>query len=250
MTAAPAKVPEELQEIPDLEDWGALIGRLGGWVSRAQGVVPSQVSSVVALDFAGLGAVGRAGSGPQGLIFEEGFRRWVVAVLVADWATYPLPEDRVDLVRLLLVMQGFPQGFRLWLAHTNDGFVPVGYTGWYPIPEAHLLALDAGQPPPADRLFLPLPELPAENRAVYLFNYGIVPQLKGTPYAQQLMRAYAEDLQRLGPTGLAALVVSPDGQRVAERFGMGRRLSLSRDGAPPEGVFVGRVGLSARPKQS
>jgi len=58
----------------------------------------------------------------------------VNSALLADWLVYVDPADRVDYHRLKRIMEMFPAGFRVWfLRITPNEFVPVGYTGWYPL---------------------------------------------------------------------------------------------------------------------
>jgi hypothetical protein len=62
------------------------------------------------------------------------WQRFASAVFLADWACYSRVADRADFDRLLYVLACFPVGFRLWMCRLPGGnWMPVGYTGWYPI---------------------------------------------------------------------------------------------------------------------
>jgi len=180
---------------------------------------------------------------PLGRHGDPTWRAFVSAVYLADLASYPEPSSQVDFPRLLHVMHAFPRGFRLWSAEVpGAGRLPVGYSGWYPISEASFTALSRDGESRSDRLVAPLAD-DASGGFLYLFNFSVVPQLKGTSAARRLLQAYASDVNAAEPRGLAAITVSPEGVRVVERFGL-RRAGTVRGEGGEEAVFV-----TARPRQ-
>lgn len=230
-------VLETLEDIPDLTDPDAPI-----WVEqqieRAKALVPTETANVRTID----GSEFVDCSGPLGCYGSRAWRAFTLAILVADWVCYPLLADRVDFVRLMFVLDRFPQGFRLWLMRDEWGFVPIGYTGWFPIEETVFQRIASGRPPLVDRALVPLrASSPGGYR--YLFNYSLAPGLKSyrapsgerlgaaSPIASSMMQRYAQDVQATAPAGLTAITVSGDGSRVAERFGMRATGELEVDGA-------------------
>lgn len=169
--------------------------------------------------------------GPLGRHGDPRFRAFALATFLADLACYPEPVDQVDLARLLYVMDVFPRGFRLWGAETPAlGWVPVGYSGWYPIAPVTFELLEQRAASLRDRMVAPLPAVEPGGSFLYVFNFSVVPALRGTPTAGRLVRGLAEDLSATPHRGLAAITVSPEGARVVERFGMRRTGTLIVDG--------------------
>jgi hypothetical protein len=155
------------------------------------------------------------------------------AALVADHVCYLTGEDRADFPRLRAAILGYPEGFRLY--YMDDA--PVGYTGLYPIaPDIfdrlhdapHMLRHRGDMMPARD------------GRHIYLFNYSIAPAFRKTAYSRAMMQDYAAAVRGLDCKGLAAVTVSKDGARVAERFGLRYRGDMTHDGAP-EGVYALRL---------
>ncbi|EYF03069.1 hypothetical protein [Chondromyces apiculatus] len=182
-----------------------------------------------------------APAAPFGRYTDAAWRKTVLAVLLADWACYAMPGDQVSFARLVQVLEVFPAGFRLWWAEVpGAGWLPVGYTGWFPIQEVTFETLVSRAGELRDRTLTVLPVVDPEGSFVYLFNYSIVEPLRKTPCARRLLRALAEDLEHISLRGLAAITVSEDGIRVAERFGMGRSGVIWVAGAPDQ-VFTRRM---------
>jgi hypothetical protein len=178
--------------------------------------------------------------GPLGRHADPRWRAFVLGTFLADLASYPEPVDQVDLARLLYLMHVFPRGFRLWGAEAPDlGWVPVGYSGWYPIAETSFARLAQPVPSLRDRLVPALPEVAPGGSFLHVFNFSVVRALRGTVASKRLVRALAADLAGERALGLSAITVSPEGARVCARFGMERTGSLVVDGCE-EGVFTRR----------
>lgn len=155
---------------------------------------------------------------------DPAWRSSLTGLFAADWACYHSPADRVEFERLHSVLSVFPQGFTLSALSVGDVMVPVGYTAWYPIEPAIYEALEETPHIIKHRGFIrPLPALPKDDPAIYLFNYSIVPSFKKTPFSKAMLAEFAQSVRASGAGRMAAITVSPEGRRVARRFGMEER---------------------------
>jgi hypothetical protein len=226
-------------ELADFSDWDALPGRIAGVVEQARGVT---LTDKIAASFA---AIEDEPASAPGLIGRYGDARWrglVGATFVADLACYAEPADQVSFDRLVEAMRVFPRGFRVWGARTcGAGWLPLGYTGVIPIAAATFERFEQGAASLGGPAITALPAVPPGGSFLYLFNFSVVPGLRGTPLAARVIKAFAEDVRRMPHRGLAALTVSRDGERVAARFGMAARGRVGA-GAAHETVFACRVG--------
>ncbi|AKT39488.1 hypothetical protein [Chondromyces crocatus] len=179
---------------------------------------------------------------PFGRYGHSRWRKLVLATLLADWACYPTPGDQVSFARLLQVMETFPEGFRVWWAELpGEGWLPVGYTGWVPIQEVTFDHLETRAAALRVRTLPVLPAVDPEGAYIYLFNYSIIGPLRKTSCSRRMMRALAMDIEALPLRGLAAITVSEEGARVAERFGMAESGVIGVDGTPDR-AYTRRVG--------
>lgn len=186
---------------------------------------------------------------PFGAHASPEWRRFAMAALLADWAAYPEPADRVDFARLLSVLAAFPAGFRVWLAQVGGRTLPIGYTGWYPIPRADYELLTHAPERVEHRGFTrPLSAFGRGESFVYIFNYSIIPALHGTAHSRTLLSALTQELAALPIVGAAAVTVSPAGARVAERLGLSLAGEMSLAGTG-ERVYAGRI-VTPRPSRT
>lgn len=157
---------------------------------------------------------------------------FISAALLADWACYSKPEDRVNYVRLRSVMTAFSEGFRVYFSSPEDGApVPVGYTGWYPVAEDIFERLCSEPHNITNRGFMsPLREIPDGGAYIYLFNYSVVSSLRGSAQSRALVNDYATVLKSVLVRGMVTVAVSGDGSRVAEKFGLSYRGDMTHDG--------------------
>ena len=140
-------------------------------------------------------------------------------------------------------MRVFPRGFRLWgarVAGPGSAWVPLGYTGVHPIAEATFARFEAGTASLAGAAITALPAVEVGGSFLYLFNFSVAPRLRGTRMAARVVKALADDVARTPHRGLAALTVSRDGERVAQRFGMVAR-GRAGSGAAHETIFSCRT---------
>lgn len=226
-------------ELADFSDWDALPGRIAGMVERARGAA---ISDEIARTFTAIGDEPTGAPGPIGRYGDARWRGLVGATFVADLACYAEPSDQVSFDKLVDAMRAFPSGFRLWgarIAGAGSAWVPLGYTGVHPIAEATFARFEEGAVSLAGPAITSLPAVEDGGSFLYLFNYSVVKQLRGTAMAARLMKALADDVARTPHRGLAALTVSRDGERVAERFGMTAR---ARAEGAHEAVFTCRTG--------
>lgn len=206
------------EELAGFSDWDALPGRIAGLVDRARGVA---LTEEIAASFAAIEDDTGLAPGLLGRHGDARFRGLVGATFVADLACYAEPHDQVRFDRLLDAMRAYPQGFRLWGASiAGAGWLPLGYTGLCPIAAETFLRLEQGQASLAGPPITALPAVEPGGSFLYVFNFSVVPGLRGTPLAARVVKALADDVRRTPHLGLAALTVSRDGERVVERFGM------------------------------
>lgn len=155
---------------------------------------------------------------PFGFYPSENWRKFVLAVFFADLISYERSTDQVDFERLLFVMHAFPSGFRTWWVKC-DGWLPVGYTGWYPMSEAMFELFEKHPEKLKDRMVVPNVCL-KENPYLYLFNFSIVPELKKSLLSKKLLKQFIADINTQNAAGLACIAVSDDGMRIAGGLGM------------------------------
>lgn len=175
---------------------------------------------------------------PVGRFGVERFRRFLGAILAADWLTYAAPDDRADFLRLGFVIDRFPEGFRAWFVADGGRWIPVGYSGWYPIDAPTFLRLETNNPPWRDRAVVPLTHV-AEGDFLYLFNYSILPAFRRGTGSRRLLRALADEIKPVASAGLAAITVSDDGCRVAANFGLTFKKPITV-GRSPEQIWTSR----------
>ena len=236
-TDATPSATEEPGELAIFSDWDALPARIAGVVDQARGAMPSEATAATFTAIEGE-RESEARLGPLGRCGDARFRALVGATFVADLACYLEPGDQVSFDRLLDAMRAFPRGFRLWGARPfGAGWIPLGYTGVIPIAAATFERFERGEASLAGPAIAALPAVEPGGSFLYLFNYSVVPSLRGTAMAARVVKALAEDVRRTPHRGLAALTVSRDGERVAERFGMEAR----GRGGVHETVFTSRV---------
>jgi hypothetical protein len=160
------------------------------------------------------------------------WRRAVLATFFADLASYRVPVDQVSFDRLAFVMHAFPRGFRTyWVRPTGSRWWPVGYAGWYPMLPSAFRQFQRHPEELENRMVVPAIVDAAIAPFVYVFNYSVAPPFKGTALSKALVKSLAADLADAKPRGLACIAVSPDGCRIAERFGMRRTGTFTLDGS-------------------
>ncbi len=228
MRDAEARFDPFEQSTPDFGDFQAL----GLWLDEGRRRLdelsrPAALSlSVEPIEYAP-----RETTGLLGRYEDSRFRKFVAAAFLADIASYPEPAEQVGLERLMYVMHVFPRGFRVWGAIMPDGlWLPVGYSGWYPIPETSFEILEQKTKSVRDRMVVPLPNVVPEESFLYLFNFSIIEPLRRTSASRRLVRAFAEDITRQAARGLVATTVSAEGGRVCERFQMKKTGAILIDG--------------------
>lgn len=181
--------------------------------------------------------------GPYG---SAAWRRFAHAILLADWACYTKPADRVEFHRSLWVTAAFPAGFRVFMCRLPDGrHVPVGYTGWYPISRNVFQLLHSDPLTITHRgLIAPLQRLDTGGNFIYLYNYSIISALRKTDQSRILVSELAATLSSLKILGMAAVTVSDDGERVARRFGLNYSGDMFHEG-DRERVFTAELPVPA-----
>jgi hypothetical protein len=225
------------QSTPDFGDFQALTLWLDEGLQRLRELArPAALTlSVEPIEYAP-----KETAGVWGRYGDSRFRKFVAAAFLADIASYPEPVDQVGFERLMYVMHVFPRGFRVWGATMPDGlWLPVGYSGWYPIPETSFEILEQKTESVRDRMVVPLPTVVPEESYLYLFNFSIIEPLRRTDASRHLLRAFAEDITRQAARGLVAITVSAEGGRVVEQFQMKKTGTILIDGNE-ESVYTAR----------
>lgn len=157
--------------------------------------------------------------------------RFVLCLLAADWACYPDPANREDYPHLHHAVTVFPKGFRLWTASAGGRSFPIGYSAFHPIsPATFAILRDAPQTITSRREITPQPQAASGEQYLYLYNVGILPRFHRTEASRALIRVFWEDVATVPHRGLTAIIVSPDGQRVIERFGLRQSGVITHDG--------------------
>jgi hypothetical protein len=166
-------------------------------------------------------------------------QRFILALFAADLGCYVAKVDQVNFERLVYVVHSYPQGFRLWFGRTAaDGWVPVGYSGWYPISEASFELLERRPGSLRDRMIVPAVD--ARPRFAYVFNYSLTRPWRRVPFSRRLLASLDKSLPRQLLEGIATITVSGDGARVARRFGMAPSGTFVIDGSE-EQAWAGRI---------
>ena len=162
---------------------------------------------------------------------EEAADKFVLALLAADWACYAQQAHREDYAHLKLAVSVFPKGFRLWLARLKGRCVPVGYTGFHPIAR-HTFSLLKRSPESitSRESIVPEPESSDHANYLYLYNIGIITPFQKSHVSKALIKTFVQDMASVASCGLAAVAVSPDGERVVKRFGLRKSGCITHDG--------------------
>jgi len=140
------------------------------------------------------------------------------ALLAADHRCYPRAVDRLSHERAELLLAAAELRVRLWFDEAGE---PCGYTAIHTIAAPVLALLEQPPATATDRGFV-LPAKVGEAAAgVYLFNYSIAVERRRSAASRALIAGLADDLAAMAPgLPVAALCVSAEGIRVAERLGL------------------------------
>lgn len=232
-----AAAKDVLESVPSWENWNVV----EDWVAAARvaAAAPLRLDGGELCSLSGSEIAGASAS-VLGRYADISWRRFALATFAADLCCYFSKEDQVNFDRLLYVMHAFPEGFRVWWSRISDGaWWPVGYSGWYPVSDAVFSRIEAGDPSLSDRLIPPVRENRRPGCLLYVFNYSVTPSLRASPTSRALIKGLAADIDMEQPAALAAITVSADGVRVAERFGM-RAQALLRIGDLTERIYIAR----------
>lgn len=201
---------ELLCDVPDFTLWD----EARAWIDEQKAYHPKDLQNV---RITSLEWKNPPEDGYFGYYQEPLWRKFVLAVFAADLVSYEEADDQVSFERLLFVMHGFPQGFRVWWMQTDDTkWRPIGYTGWYPMSETSFLLFKNSPEKIQNRCVVPSPKEPY----LYLFNFSVAPYLKVKALTKPLMEGFIDDIKKQNPEGIACITVSDDGIRQATRLGM------------------------------
>lgn len=225
--------------VPDFTDDAAALT----WVRHQARVIKSiELSALARDDVFSFTATEACVQNASGTPDASCLGRFGLAMLLADWACYADPATKEAYPHLRQALSAFPLGFRLWmLPYRENASIPVGYTGWHPIPESVFAALRDSPGQFTNRAQItPIRSLGPDRNYVYIFNISIISQLHKTTASKLLIKTLAADLKRQKISGLAVITVSPDGQRIAERFGLRPTGSITHEGQEEE-AFAGDI---------
>jgi hypothetical protein len=180
-----------------------------------------------------------------GLYPSEKWRKFVLAAFAADLLSFDKPVDQVNFERLLFVMHAFPEGFRVWWIKCADIWLPVGYTGWYPMLETMYVLMETKPDQLKDRMVVPHPSSISHHPYLYLFNFSVAAICKKTKLSNALMKRYIQEITEQHAKGFSCITVSEDGIRVANRLGMACSGHLDLDGSL-EGIYLKRFPVHPR----
>jgi hypothetical protein len=162
------------------------------------------------------------------------FNKFVLAILLADWVCYNRNFDRENYVHLRTVVSKFPDGFRVWFAQIRGEFIPVGYTGIHPIAKRTFYQLQDFPETITNRGQIFPKEKSKFSDYWYLYNCSVIRQFHKTYVSKLVVETLAKDIGSSNKRGMSAIVVSPDGQRLVEKFGLHRSGYITHDGHKEE----------------
>jgi len=151
------------------------------------------------------------------------WRRYFLALLLADWASYERPVDRIDYARLKYILTSAYPWFRLYFVQTKTALVPVGYAAWYPLSRFVFEATKDGDAEIDDRgAFLPLrtARKGAKYDHAYVLNVSIIKNLRNTRCAVRMLLDLHRDAMAQEQAGLMAITVDEAGSRFSRFVGM------------------------------
>jgi hypothetical protein len=227
-----------LENVPDFFYWNEAIE----WIKQGQKFIKNFSLEVLEKEILSLewSELQQKKEPPFGLYPSKKWRKFVLAAFFADITSYPKPVDQVNFERLLFVMHAFPQGFRIWwIKLEDDSWWPVGYSGWYPMVETMFEIFEKNPDKLKDRMIIPYIRSTTSKTYLYLFNFSVAPEFKKSRLSKILINEFIEEVSDQDAAGLACIVVSSDGIRIANRCGMSHTGDLNIEGNV-EGVYVKR----------
>ena len=129
------------------------------------------------------------------------------------------------------------------MARLDGKCLPIGYTGFHPISKDTFNRIqNTPQRITNRKQITPEPGSHSANNYYYIYNLGIIKQFQRSAASKRLVQAFAKDIAAVNACGLAAIVVSPDGQRVIEKFGLHPTGVITHDGHREMAYATGSIG--------
>ena len=233
-----------LADIPDMQNgsYGDTLAWLNG---RMAALEAGDFTQNVTDTFAPMELPGEY-THPLGPEASPEWRRFLLATLLADWACYDKPVDRVDFPRLKYIMTSAHRYFRVWFCRLPDGqMTPVGYSAWYPIAKFVYDGVLANPEGVDDRgAFLPLRFVtPGDIQYIYVLNISIVKGLRNTVFSRRMIRAFQADALRQKQARIIAVTVDEAGRKFSRIEDFSHTGDITVQGES-EGLFI-RQGSSA-----
>ena len=223
-----------LAAVPDWVDWPSA----ARWIKQGQDILKSS-PAIHTFTFANWKDFCEpAVYSSFGLYPQANWRKFALALFLADLVSYLVPVDQVNFERLLFVFHAYPAGFRIgWVQTASGEWWPAGYTALYPMLETSFQIFENSPEKLRDRMVVPDIRAQPLGAFLYLFNYSVAPDYKKTDFSRALIKSYVADVQGAQPRGLCTVCVSNEGAQVARKFGMSQRGILTLDG-DAEDVFT------------
>ena len=227
-----------LDDIPDMQ--GLAFDQIAAWVnSRIEAIETTYFTPEIIHSFAPV-ELTQAPEHPYGPEASLAWRRFFLATLLADWACYDKPVDRIDVPRLKYILSSAHPYFRLWCCRLADGLMtPVGYSACYPISRFVYNGLLDNADEITDRgAFLPLRfARPEDVRYGYVLNVSIVKPLRNTFCGTRLVRTLQRDGQRFKHVNAVTVTVDEAGNRLSRMSHFTQLGNVTIQGHA-EGLFV------------
>lgn len=157
--------------------------------------------------------------------------KFTIALFLADWACYSNQADREEYTHLKNAVTVFPGGFRLFMAQHDGNCIPIGYSGFHPIAKDTFYRLrKAPETITSRKQITPEPASNSGENYYYIYNLGIIKPFHRSSASRRLVKEFSNDIALTKKSALAAIVISPDGQRIVERFGLQQSGLITHDG--------------------
>lgn len=159
-----------LDFVPDFSSWN----EAASWIKKGQSISFTKCENIASLEWKECQEKGKV---PFGLYSSKVWRKFALAIFLADLVSYPTPSDQVNFDRLLFLMHAFPEGFRVWWIEQEGIWWPVGYSGWYPMLETTFKLFEKESEKIKNRMVVPNLSTD-QQKPLYLFNFSVIPSLK------------------------------------------------------------------------
>ena len=177
-----------LADIPDPQ--GMSFSQIADWLNGRMAALEAASYGTAVTDSFTAVELPEVAADPLGPEASADWRKFTLATLLADWACYQRPVDRIDLPRLKYILSSAHRYFRIWCCTLPDGqHTPVGYSAWYPLAKFVFDGVMAADASVDDRgAFLPLRSATPDTVSHgYVINISIVQPLRNTSCSARMI---------------------------------------------------------------